>query len=171
MCIIVVKPKGKPMPTYQTLCNCAYHNRDGYGLAVAGKGIFHYLDFEKFINKVYQFTDEDSVILHFRWATCGSVKLSNCHPFYSKGLYFAHNGTMPVDGTDDRTDSETAFRWLLMPAAKKFGLFSKNFENACNAIRGGSRLAFMTDGGQIKTIGNFIEYDGCLYSNAMFKGF
>lgn len=47
--------------------------------------------------------------MHFRFATHGSVRNRNCHPFRDGDLFFAHNGVLPYPSVGDRTDSEFAF--------------------------------------------------------------
>lgn len=173
MCILIVKPKGVHLPDYATLCRCATLNPHGFGFATPNKKPYKTLSFDKFIQALNTIDESEPMILHFRLATHGSIKASNCHPFRDNknGLTFAHNGVLNIHTLNDKTDSETAFKLLFVPAYEKFGLKSNNFNNAVNVVRGGSKFAFLTDKGEIKTFGNFISHNGCLYSNNGFTGF
>ena len=74
-----------------------------------------------------------NVVAHIRKATQGSVGLENTHPFLRElwGRYwiFAHNGNLldfhpELDGSFlpvGKTDSETAFCWLLQQLRQQFG--------------------------------------------------
>lgn len=173
MCILIVKPKGVQLPDYATLCRCANLNPHGFGFAMPNKRPYKTLSFDKFIDALSRVDEDMPMILHFRLATHGSIKQTNCHPFRDNknGLIFAHNGVLDINALYDKTDSETAFRLLFVPAYEKFGLRSNNFNQAVNSIRGGSRFAFLTDKGEVKTFGNFISHNGCLYSNNGFTGY
>jgi hypothetical protein len=114
MCIIIAKAKGaKPLPT-KVFENVWDNNPDGAGIlyndgicTTLSKGI---MKRENFLKKVKEANrTECSFIIHTRIATHGSVKPENTHPFVSKSLGFAHNGTMPITPDDDKTDSETFF--------------------------------------------------------------
>lgn len=124
-------------------------------------------------------------LMHFRLATHGSIKRDNCHPFHDAktGVYFAHNGILAIRPTNDKTDSETAFRKRFLPVIKKHGFDSKELDEEVTKIIGSSRFVFMQcdttktkigAGGEInvnvkvKMFGDFEEMDGCFYSNLRF---
>lgn len=171
MCIIIVKPAGVHLPDYATICRCAEKNPDGFGFAQPRKKPFKTLDFDAFAAKLYQADEDLPMIIHFRRATHGSVKPSNCHPFKDDitGVSFVHNGILSIATTGDKTDSETAFRLLLAPAIRSFGFGSANFTKAVNSVIGCSRFAFLSDEAKLKMYGNFISYQGCHYSNNSFR--
>lgn len=173
MCILIVKPKGVQLPDYATLCRCAKLNPHGFGYALPSKRPFKSLSFDKFIDALSKEDENEAMLIHFRLATHGSIKQSNCHPFRDNrnGLIFAHNGVLDINPLQDKTDSETAFKLLFSPAFDIFGFKSQNFAHAVDSIRGSSRFAFMTDKGEIRTFGHFIEHGGCLYSNSGFTGY
>lgn len=104
--------------------------------------------------------------MHFRLATHGSVRCRNCHPFRDGDLFFAHNGVLPYPSVGDRTDSEFAFRNVLAPVVREYGLRSPELTAAVEAIIGGSRFAFL-QGADVLTFGKWLEMDGCLYSNTI----
>ena len=169
MCIIIVKPSGVDMPTIQTLESCLLRNNHGFGFSVPNKKPFKTMSFSTFVDKLYQIDIETPCIIHFRYATHGSINQKNCHPFKVDDIAFAHNGVLNVENINDMTDSETAFKYILMPSIKTFGLKSKQFKNTIQSIISTSKFAFLTDDGEIKTYGHFIDDGGLLYSNNSYK--
>lgn len=160
MCILIIKPKGVVLPDYSTLCRCARRNPHGFGFATPEK-IFKTLDFNKFIKALSETDDDMPMMIHFRLATHGSIKPSNCHPFRddSNGLIFAHNGVMNIATLPDKTDSETAFKLLLSPSYDRYGFGSSKFRYAVDSIRGDSRFGFMDSDGEIHAFGRFYDSD------------
>lgn len=171
MCIIIVKPKNVQLPEYSTLCRCARLNPDGFGFCVPNKKPFKTLSFENFIKAINKTDESQPMLIHFRRATHGSIKQANCHPFRDSqnGLSFVHNGVLGINNRRDMTDSETAFRFIFVPMAEKYGFGSTSFNHAVEMVRDYSRFAFLADDGRVKTYGDFIKYDGCLYSNSGFR--
>lgn len=168
--MIIVKPQGAALPPAAILDRCARRNPDGFGFAAPGR-VYRTLDYSRFLRGVRAAAmPGDPLVLHFRYATHGSVRRANCHPFRdgAAGVSFAHNGILPVVPYGDRTDSETAFRRLLSPVIRLHGLGSPELAAAVGEIIGGSRFAFLSDDGQILTFGRFYGFGGCLYSNANF---
>lgn len=165
MCVIVVKPAGKSLPTKTDLKRMFNINHDGCGFATPS-ATYHTMDFEDFYAHLKKVAKKEPCIIHFRWATHGSVKVQNTHPFYDKATdtYFAHNGILGVEPKGDKTDSETAFRKYLVPAIKKGGFDGDDLRYAVYNIIGGSKFAFL-HGNKLKLFGSFLEYGGCLYSN------
>lgn len=169
MCILIVKPQGANVPPTKALRKCALRNNHGFGFATAN-GIFKTLSFDEFIARLHEVKQEEAAIIHFRYATHGSICEANCHPFKDEatGVAFAHNGVLPIKAEDDMTDSETAFRRRFAPKIEKHGLYSRSLAQSVNRIIGASKFAFIDDEGNLKTFGTFIEYDGCYYSNYQF---
>lgn len=159
MCILILKPKGVKLPDYTTLCKCARRNPHGFGFAVQGSKPFKTLDFQKFITALYEADEDKAMMIHFRFATHGSIKSSNCHPFRDEtnGLIFAHNGVINIHTLPDKTDSETAFKLLFSPSSNTFGFGSNQFRQAVETIRGDSRFGFMNDDGEIIAFGRFYD--------------
>ena len=169
MCIIIVKPAGVDIPPIQILDNCMLRNNHGFGFAEAGEKPFKTLQYNDFVNAVYRIDIDKPAVIHFRYATHGSVKRANVHPFKIGDVAFAHNGILNIDNYKDLTDSETAFKYLLTPAIRTFGFGSKGFERSVEAIIGGSRFAFVSDKGLVKMYGNFVQDYGCYFSNTGYK--
>lgn len=164
MCVICIKPAGHKLPSRRELYLMYLRNHDGCGF-VSETRHCKSLDFEDFYNHLRVVPVKENCIIHFRLATHGSVCESNCHPFYDKntGVWFAHNGILSIKPKGDMTDSETAFRRVLLPALHD-SIYSPEFAKKAKSIIGGSKFAFMQDG-QLRAFGHFIEYGGCFYSN------
>lgn len=156
------------MPDFETLRAAARCNPHGFGF-VSSNGIYwRGLDFNELVRQLRRVGKEDACIIHFRYATHGSHKKGNCHPFRSDDLYFAHNGVLPVRTYNDMTDSETVFRNVLVPVAKRHGIFSPIFERVVENEIHSSRFAFMQNG-VIRLFGHWQTTDGGLvWSNLNF---
>lgn len=111
--------------------------------------------------------------MHFRYATTGSKKESNCHPFLDEktGLAFAHNGVLPFNPAGDITDSEYAFREFVLPAYLDADceIGDEAFGEVVDEVCGVSRFALMDAEGRVRLFGSWIKgADGCWYSNMNF---
>ena len=118
MCIIITKEKGAKPIEKKIFENCWDNNPDGAGIlyhdgksSTLIKGIMKKEDFLQKVDLANK--KECSFVIHTRIATHGSIKPDNTHPFVSKTLGFAHNGTMPVIPLEDKTDSESFFLWTI----------------------------------------------------------
>lgn len=106
--------------------------------------------------------------MHFRWATNGSIRRANCHPFKRGDVFFAHNGVLDIAARGDLTDSQTAFDDIIYPAIAQYGYGSKQMRRAVAAVIGPSKFAFLK-GRELLLFGNYIHQpDGCYYSNLNF---
>ena len=114
MCIIITKERNaKPLP--EEIFDIIWtNNPDGGGIlynngkeTILKKGLMKREEFLKAAKEVNK--KGISYIMHTRIATHGSVKPENTHPFVSRYLGFAHNGTFNVEPFPDKTDSETFF--------------------------------------------------------------
>lgn len=169
MCVIIVKPAGIRMPSKDTLKMAYLANPHGCGFASTNHA-FKSLSYAEFLDRLAEVGDDEACIIHFRLATHGSIRRSNCHPFEKGGIYFAHNGVLDIKPDGDMTDSETAFLRIIHPVAKKYGIGSRETAEAVRRIIGFSKFAMMESGSyEIKTFGRFIaDDDGCMYSNFRF---
>ena len=166
MCVICVKPAGAQMPPKGTLQRCAMCNPHGFGFATKDK-IFKTMSFEALYKELKKISKEEAVVIHFRYATHGSIKRSNCHPFKDEitGVSFAHNGILSITPYQDMTDSETAFRGILAPVIKEYGLWSDELALEVFNIIGGSRFAMIDKFGEVRLFGHFSTHNDCYYSN------
>ena len=169
MCIICIKPAGVRVPPMAILRRCASLNPHGFGFATKDR-LFKTLDAEEFYRELKTIKQNETAILHFRYATHGSIKESNCHPFRDEesGVSFAHNGVLSITPIDDMTDSETAFRTRIVPTIRKHGFGSDEFIIENHSIIGGSRFAFIDKAGNYSMYGAFVHHKGCWYSNRNF---
>ena len=173
MCVIIVKPANVKLPNKHFLEMAAEANPDGFGYATSRGVYFRTLDFEEFYEHLRLHVRKcDDVIIHFRWATHGSVKPENCHPFKGeaagKEVIFAHNGVLPIDSKNDMTDSEICFRERILPWLDSTnGRMTQDVKAAIRRECGSSRFAFLTDDG-LTTFGYWEQYRGLLLSNTRF---
>jgi glutamine amidotransferase len=120
MCILSFIPGNVELDQYavDSLWNGGINNPDGHGWAIAsptgmlvGKSLrldsalSDYLD-------ARELHPASPSLFHSRWATHGSIKTANCHPFYvgnSDKTVLAHNGVLPKAAHpaigDDRSDT------------------------------------------------------------------
>lgn len=169
MCIIIVKPVGAKMPQQAILDRCALLNPHGFGFATKDR-IFKTLSYKEFKEELRTIGKNETAILHFRYATHGSIKVENCHPFKDEdtGVCFAHNGILNIEPYEDMTDSETAFRGLIVPKIKEHGLFSREVNEEVFNVIGGSRFAMIDKDGEFNIYGRFTMHKDCYYSNQNF---
>ncbi|MDR0573842.1 MAG: class II glutamine amidotransferase [Tannerella sp.] len=168
MCVIIIKPAGVEMPETNILERAAIFNPHGFGLCTKER-LYKTLNEDLFLRETAKISIEEPAIMHFRYATTGSVKLANCHPFVCKGVCFAHNGVLNVNTGKDMTDSETFLRNEVMPLVNKYGYGSHKFSYHMQkrAKEEYSRFAVMYKG-DILMYGNFENYQRCFYSNMRF---
>lgn len=166
MCVIIVCKRGVPLPPVDELRAAFERNSDGCGF-VSETDHYKSLHFSTFMRHLSKRNINENVIIHFRLATHGSVKVTNCHPFYKGGYWFAHNGVLPIASRGDRTDSQICFEKFLYPCIKAFGWSSDELKTEMAYwTHGGSKFAMMHKG-ELLLSGQFIEYEGRLYSNLL----
>ena len=124
------------------------------------------------------------IILHFRITTSGGTSPGNTHPFpiteklpllqmtKSKApLAVAHNGI--IDIKPSQKDISDTMEYIISQLAPLYQLKKDFYKHEAgkklvyNAIK--SKMAIMDGNGYIATIGDFVEADGILYSNASYK--
>ena len=169
MCVIIVRQAGKPMPSDAELKRAYMMNPHGCGFVSKSKK-FKSLNFGNFLKRLHEVPQNENCIIHFRYATNGSVCRQNCHPFTMKGISFAHNGILDIVSTDDRTDSETAFRNVIYPCILQHGFDSDELRLTVEEVVGYSKFALMNEKGEIRLFGDFKAHNGLLYSNLRHLG-
>jgi hypothetical protein len=164
MCILVVVPAHAKLPSKNELL--AMHRANPHGMGFACKSM-HYkgMNFERFYNRLQFVPEDEDVIIHFRFATHGSVCVQNCHPFHKGGIWFAHNGILDIEPIGDMTDSETAFTEYIYPTIKEFGIDSQEVNWVIDEIIDYSKFALLGRDGKVRRYGNFTEFNGRYYSN------
>ena len=188
MCVIVAKPAGIKMPTESQIEDMWYTNPDGAGFMYTKnntvyirKGFMSLLDFTDALERLASKNDltELPLVMHFRITTHGGTRPENCHPFpvtdsvgvltkldSKTKLGVAHNGIIPITPRKDISDTMEYILTQLAPLHRAVPNFYANkdlMEMVYNAVH--SKLAFLTDKGEIFTVGDFHDKDGILYSN------
>lgn len=158
------------MPSISTLVAAHKANPHGCGFTSPSR-TFKGLSFTHFLRNLERVSDTEPCIIHFRLATHGSVKRTNCHPFRRGGVSFAHNGVLGIDPVGDKTDSETAFIKYIHPAIQRHGWGSGAVDAVIRSLIGFSKFALMYHA-DVKLYGEYIyQPDGCYYSNLRFTYF
>ncbi len=173
MCVIIVKKAGVKLPSREVLRAAFQANPDGCGFATSGGYVWRGLRFGDFLKKFKEHAKEDeNVMIHFRWATHGSVKQANCHPFTAEEgdnkVVFMHNGVLNIPSVNDMTDSEICFRRKIMPALTedKFEVTDK-VKEVINGVIGSSKFAMLING-KMKLFGRWEKYGDLICSNTRF---
>ena len=188
MCILVIKPKGKEMPSKKILRNCWENNPDGAGMmyvkdghVVIDKGYMEFSDFWKAF-RALKLTKNDIIIFHFRWATAGTIEPGNCHPFPLSDkisdlkaldvlcpVAVAHNGVIG-DGENDLSDTMVFVRDVLSDPAVQGNLDSEAVLSLITNSIGPSRMIFLDVTEKMILLGEgWIKDHGLIYSNDRYK--
>lgn len=170
MCVIIYVPKGVELPKVEELKAAYMRNHDGCGF-VSESDHYKSLHFTAFMRKLLKRDIGESVIIHFRLATHGSIKVKNCHPFYKGGYWFAHNGVLPIVSENDKTDSQICFERYIYPVIKRYGYGSKEHIDVMDKWTAHGSKFVMMHNGEVLTSGNFIKHNGCYYSNLYHLGY
>jgi gamma-glutamylaminecyclotransferase len=118
MCLIIHKPKGTKVPL-EILETAASKNPDGYGITYLDSFATHR---GMTCNSLkYLARTKRPYVLHFRFATVGSVSLDNCHPFDVKSNHYLlySNGTVHGYGDATRSDTQEIAEDVLSKLPKK----------------------------------------------------
>ena len=191
MCIIVVKPSGKRLPSKQILSKCFSSNPHGAGFMynnpqneynsdtiTIAKG---FMDFESFYYAITSITADNfynsDLVIHFRYATQGSINSKNCHPFpVSKKIKdlqaiscitttgIAHNGVISfcsIPNKHDLSDTQIFIKDILSQVPQDQLKDNYPYEKTY------SKFTILDKDG-FSLIGDFIEDDGIFYSNTSY---
>lgn len=179
MCIIAINIPGSIL-SEETLNNCWENNPDGAGIMYAVDNKLHVyktLKKQKLINKYNEirtkYPDID-IVLHFRLATHGSVKIDNVHPvIVNKNLAFVHNGiihevmhTSLAEKYRDYSDSRIFGKMLEGVADTIFE--DKGLQELLKSYIGHSKIVFMDNHGRILTLNELYgvyDVEGNWFSN------
>ena len=167
MCVIAIKHKGSDWIPVEAIIQCVKSNPHGFAIGWNQEGrlyTFKTMDPKEAVRKYVELTGldprETALVFHARVATHGSHNIANCHMWDHQGrVAFAHNGVLrniPVKG--DMTDSETFFRNLFVPAWEALGWDYALEMSAAVANPSGSKFAFITPDGEIRTVGEWVKY-------------
>lgn len=185
MCIIVYKPIDTQLPDEEILKECFSSNPHGAGFMYRDqnaskiqikKGFMTFKALESALSALSDISSLDLVI-HFRYATHGSQKPGNCHPFpidpsvkalrklsivSERGM--VHNGINSLfSGIKNRADlSDSA---MLAKYISRLGITDPLIKSALSDH--GKYILMDSDNTQM--IGLFISDNGCYYSNDSYK--
>lgn len=165
MCVIIYCPAGVPAPSLNELRAAYKRNPNGCGFVTKS---LHYksLHFSAFYRQLKKRDINQDLVIHFRLATQGSVSVKNCHPFFNKGYWFAHNGVLPIRKKNDKTDSQIYFDEFVRPAITKYGWQSDEVRAELTRMANYTCSKFvLMHKGKTLLFGNFTEYEGRYYSN------
>lgn len=198
MCIIIAKNKASRLPSEEELRECFKNNSDGAGFmytlnsnVIIDKG---YMSIDKFLKRynylIRRFNNfnNKSLVIHFRIGTAGSNTPQNTHPYpitndvtklhkkYIKSkLGIAHNGIISnynpsIGDNRDINDTQNFISTFLYNLYSNYKTFYNNAD-MIDAIEylTHSKFAILDNKDNLKTIGDFVEDNGLLFSNSTYK--
>lgn len=192
MCIIVASKQGIRQPSLEQLHNCFVNNPDGAGYMYARDGVVNihkgFMVWEDFKRQIEneKFTDNDSVVYHFRISTQAGKRPEMTHPFpltshlpYCEMLDLscktglAHNGIIHMTSfTKEVRYSDTAYfiAWYMTKLIRDEADITDPAVTDMIESLTNSKWAIM-DGetGTIQTVGTFVNVKGLLFSNNTYK--
>lgn len=148
----------------------AMHRANPHGMGMCTPTMsYKGMSIKALLRKLESRTKNEPCLLHFRLATHGSIRRANCHPFHDRATdtWFMHNGILDITPRGDMTDSETAFREILLPTIEEHGLDSDLTRYTIKQVMGFSRFAFM-QGYNVRLFGDYTMRHGCWFSNLRF---
>lgn len=191
MCIIIVKPKGRELPSNEIFENCWKHNYHGAGFmyhinnkVIIDKGFMTLYDFLKRMSSIKNEINilDTTMVFHFRISTSGNIDKGNCHPYpvssdtnklrlvnCETNLAVAHNGIIHNYNETDKQLNDTQL-FITYDLYEMFLLDNKFYHNSrlmsiIERLIYGSRLVFLDKSGKFEILGNWIKDNGYLYSN------
>jgi hypothetical protein len=188
MCIICHKPEGVSLPSKETLRTCFINNPDGAGFMLRDpdtgliSGNKGYMRFKKLYAALATLGDikDLDMVIHFRIGTHGLMDKSATHPFpaskelndlaataWTSQMGIAHNGVIRGFGDTRISDTQEFIQGYLNKMIRAVHL--EEIRELIADITTGSKWVFMTARGETYRIGQFIESDGCYYSNSDFQ--
>ena len=187
MCVICISPAGVAQPSSFEIKRMFHRNPHGAGYMVARHGQveihkgFMTLDDYLTALRAERFTDDDTVVYHFRISTQAGVNPTMTQPFplssqleAMKALDLtcacgvAHNGIIPLTSDpDEHVYSDTALfiaYYLSRYVRKPSDLKRTQLLNLIGAMIQ-SKMVILDGSGLYATIGRFYTDEGLLYSN------
>lgn len=170
MCLLIVKPANVSIPV-EYLDNAVIQHPHGLGCAYAESGKVQITkNPDGDVNELIYLLEEIKhlpALVHFRYATHGSVALANTHPFeLPKGYAAAHNGIFHnVTPEGDESDTRAFLRKYIAPRIESGTIASDS--KVIEALVSGSKLALLSPAGEHTIYGekHGVWRDGVWYSN------
>jgi hypothetical protein len=175
MCLIIHHPAGHTV-SRRDFADITDRNPDGFGLMTAHAGKLITARTVGNPEEAYalysNYAAGRASVLHWRYATHGTVTLDNAHPFtLTRDVAFVHNGMLSC-GTPDEDASDTAHfaRVVLAPMARDNAdaLFTDETRAVLSPLIGtGNKLAVMDNLGRVSIFNRAsgVDYRGRWYSN------
>lgn len=175
MCLAILQPAGTETPL-QRLRTASVNNPDGCGFAYLRGGKVQtrkgrtWAEIEAaYLAAVRRYGDRSPFLVHFRWATHGSISHRNTHPFrLADGGAMIHNGIISnVDQPEGVSDTRHFVRTVIdrLPLGWQHDALYR--EMIARYIGASNKLAFLwPDGSTLLVNGSQGEhYAGVWYSN------
>lgn len=176
MCIIVYKPAGVEMPEKTVWENCWSANHDGIGLMYREngriqikKGFMTLEAFENALENLKKKTDLKALdlVVHFRFATHGTVNSGNCHPFP------VTNNLKRMQAVDLTVTRALAHNGILhkyappktMKISDTMYFIYQNHKNISRTLKDTDGKFVLMTGKETLVFGKFVQKNGIHYSN------
>lgn len=190
MCLIAVKTPGVDFPQEKYMLHAETRNSDGIGIMYWKNGSSEVNIKKNFINAKHMISwckeniaKEDSLVIHFRFATHGLKDIGNRHPFpITKNtellrkpelvcqIAVAHNGVISSYGHHQKfSDTQKFILDILADESIKTNLHSEAVIKLINTFIDGDKLAILHNNGDIQMFGNFEKEEDIYYSNSGYK--
>jgi predicted glutamine amidotransferase len=183
MCIIISLPVGSSVKN-SVLSHAWKSNPDGAGymfvenidtspVVKVVKGFFKYNSFLSSFEQHRIENPNSNFVIHFRYATHGSIKKNNCHPFWvvENELCMTHNGTINVPREGDITDSQVVANLIGTLYKDNITIEVPAIQTLLTAFVGTSKLVFLDKNNKVTIINEKLGdvVDGVWYSNTYYK--
>ena len=195
MCIIVYKPTTAKMPNKKTLIKCWNNNKDGAGYmfpskgnVIIKKGFMKWNDFYTSLKSdMKRYGEFTPFVLHFRIQTQGGVNPQCTHPFplsddmnelmklrNKTPIGIAHNGIIDLTSSGYRTQVTYSDTMKFITDYLSLIIHDKSYYKDKDKLLLierliDSKMAIMDGDGHTELIGDFIEDNGCYFSNSYYK--
>lgn len=185
MCILIYKPKNIEMISEEYLIESWKNNPDGAGISWSDgkrtylkKGFMSMDHLLLFVETKRQEFKSMDVLIHFRYATHGSITPSNCHPFVvsdrikdlqrlkykGSDLILAHNGIISGKEYTKKTINDLSDTMIF---TKRLHTLGKTSNEIQNILKAGKFCLMYTD--HVEMYGLFHKDNGVYYSNTSYK--
>jgi predicted glutamine amidotransferase len=163
MCLIIFTPNIARAKLRKAVLERGFkRNSDGAGLAFIEDGIvrlskpfFNFEDFHLAYQRIRSRINKGPLLIHFRWATCGSNTAVNTQPLviYRGRLVMAHNGMFPALSNLGEDISDSVYLTRMIRNAGWNFPFKKNENEMLTALCDNySKLVFLDNQGRYTII-------------------
>ena len=193
MCLIILKPQGVSLPPVTIMTVAHKNNPHGFGLAYSDgvDGTVHIRKGAMTLGGIYHILrsvpniEKQLLMMHFRFATSGTINPANCHPFpitnkeefvlstsVRTSCAIAHNGVIfgfeRMESTYlDKKLSDTQQFILYYMSRMGASMFNKGVLELI-ADSTSSKFALLTPD-KFHLVGEFLSDKGCYYSNTSYS--